>query len=326
MNHKKKVAYKITAGMVILIAVLVSGFYIGSNTAENSVWFGIKFSHKGWQTILVMLVFMGAQLGVTEYFAFKFLQEKAKISNKLHKNNKVLLIVTFAFTALYLVALQLFRGGLVESVTSVTDWVMLVVTGIAVFILENKRHTWFFGKRLSLPKQMGWQVTKYYLFGITGMIIVGLWMSAMTHVTVSYFAFIECFMILIQMMLIFTSIHFSKYWNLLIECVWVLHITVICLMASGIFYLVAYMSLLLLMIYQLSEVSLKVKTKVGSGIVLTLLWGGIVALKEIAFLPSSLNNGSSALYIQILLLVLAIVLFVAYKIEKPNLFESDPLQ
>jgi len=151
----------------------------------------------------------------------------------LHRVNVIALAGNAFFILLHFVQTQIWYDGLAQDVSIWSSQASVILLLVAVLLMENMRRGLFFGKRAPIGKEIIRLVKKYhgYIFAWAG--VYTFWYHPMVSTPGHLVGFFYMFLLMLQGSLIFTRVHFNKWWKLALEVTVLFHGTMVAIVQGN---------------------------------------------------------------------------------------------
>ena len=156
-----------------------------------------------------------------------------KYSPGLHPVNLAALGANAFFIILHWVQTQIWYDGLAQDVSVFSSQGSVILMLVAILLMENQRRGLFFGRKVSLAKQIGAFARKYHGYLFAWATVYTFWYHPMENTIGHLAGFLYMFLLLLQGSLFLTRLHVNKWWTLVQEVTVGVHGTLVALMQGN---------------------------------------------------------------------------------------------
>lgn len=173
-----------------------------------------------------------SQLLITWYLAYK-VNNSGPITNKLNKYNYAMLVSVAVFAVLHLIQTYFFYDSLAHDTPVWLSQISVIIMLVLMMILLNDKRGLFFGKRIPISRNIVEFVRKWHGMYIILAIVFTYWYHPMEPSLGHLIGFFYMFLLLIQVALANTTMHFNKYWVFALEFIVLIHGTAVAIMTGN---------------------------------------------------------------------------------------------
>jgi len=213
-------------------------------------------------------------------------------TNGLHRVNLIALFVNAVFILLHLVQTHLWYDGLAQNVSIWSSQGSVIVLLVWVLLMENPRRGLFFGKRVSISKEIINFARRYHGYVFSWAVIYTFWFHPMVATSGHLIGFFYMFLLMLQGSLIYTQAHLNRWWTATLEVLVLVHGTLVAVMnGNDLWPMFAFGFAGIFVITQMHglKLSLKARGLILAVYIATALWvysgRGWVLLNEIVRIP-----------------------------------------
>jgi hypothetical protein len=233
---------QIALGISIIFSVLMlcAIAYFGSKYVhpaflpdQGASWYYWKLpTVEFWPRFTGWLFFI-LHLSSTLFIAYKAKNDKEVIDNNLSKYNYLMLGTNAFFVILHLIQTSIWYDSLAQDTPVWLSQFSVIGMLVLILIMLNGRRGLFFGKKIPISTKVTTFVTKWHSFYILVSLIFTFWYHPM-EASVGHFAgFFYMFLLFTQSSLMFTKMHFNKYWIFTLEFAVLIHGTLVAIMQGN---------------------------------------------------------------------------------------------
>lgn len=161
--------------------------------------------------------------GLVWYGLYMLTKSKNKTLGEPNKYNYFLLWTNFIFILLHFVQTYVFYDGIAQDVPVFSSQGSVVVMLVIILIMENSRRGLFFGRKVPLFKDSVKRFSKSHGYIFSWAIVYTFWFHPMVGTAGHILGFFYMFLLMIQLSMAKTTLHFNKYWTLTLEVFVLIH-------------------------------------------------------------------------------------------------------
>jgi hypothetical protein len=158
------------------------------------------------------------------YYAQK---QGTKYAKRLHPVNIAALGINAFFILLHVLQTHIWYDGLAQDVSVWSSQVSVVILLIWVILMENPRRGIFFGKKISVRKDVIAFAKKYHGYYFAWATIYTFWYHPTVSTAGHLIGFLYMFLLLVQGSLFFTRAHLNRVWTFVLELTVLVHGTLV---------------------------------------------------------------------------------------------------
>jgi hypothetical protein len=156
-----------------------------------------------------------------------------KYAKGMHKINYIALGMNAFFILLHFLQTQFFYDGLAQDVSIWSSQASVAILLIWVLLMENRRRGMFWGKPVSISKEIIDFARKYHGYFFAWATVYTFWYHPMVFTSGHIVGFFYMFLLLLQGSLFLTRIHINRWWTLFQEVLVLIHGTIVAVMQGN---------------------------------------------------------------------------------------------
>jgi hypothetical protein len=236
----KKDQIALFGSIAFAVAMIAAITYFGSRYVhpaflpdQGASWYYWKLPTVEFWPRFTGWLFFVLHLATAWTIAYKAKNEKKAFDNNLNKYNYLMMGTNVFFIILHLIQTSIWYDSLAQDTPVWLSQFSVIGMLVLILIMVNGRRGLFFGKKIPIPAEVTQFVTKWHSSYILLSLIFTFWYHPMEASIGHLAGFFYMFLLFAQSGLMFTKMHFNKYWIFTLEFAVLVHGTIVAIMQGN---------------------------------------------------------------------------------------------
>ena len=177
-----------------------------------------------WSRLSAWVPYLVHQVSIW-FLIYQAQQVRPKYIFGLHTFNLWAIGINVFFILVHLAQTKIFYDGLAQDMHEATSFMSVVVMLFMIYIMENRRRGYFFGKSVPLKfmDTVATPLRRYHGYYFSWAIIYTFWYHPFEMTSGHIAGFAYMFLLLLQGSLFFTRYHTNRVWTMFLETLFLVH-------------------------------------------------------------------------------------------------------
>ncbi|MGI9290798.1 MAG: hypothetical protein ACR2QG_05935, partial [Gammaproteobacteria bacterium] len=210
-------------GLVFALAPYDEGFVLAPD--RGNWWYAWQLLEPtAWSRLSAWIPYLIHQISIW-FLIYQAQQVRPKYIFGLHSFNVWALGINAFFILVHLAQTKLFYDGLAQDMHEATSFMSVVVMLFMIYIMENRRRGFVFGKSVPLKMMdtVAGALRRYHGYYFSWAIIYVFWYHPFEMTSGHLAGFGYMFLLLLQSSLFFTRYHTNRVWTMFLETLFLVH-------------------------------------------------------------------------------------------------------